>query len=188
MSVTSNLTGQNLGGLTLDSGVYYFASSAQLTGTLILDAQGNNNAYWVFLIGSTLTTASGSAVQVINPGSNNGSDDGVFWQVGSSATLGTATAFEGNILANASITLDTGATILNGRALAETGAVTMDTNTISNVCPPPNNGPGYSGGLVYNNLGDIVPVGPSAVPIPATMLLFGPGLVGLAAMRRRFKK
>ena len=69
---------------------------------------------------------------MINLGSNNGSDDGVFWQVGSSATLGTTTSFEGNILALASITLNTKASILNGRALAQTGAVTMDTNTISN--------------------------------------------------------
>ncbi len=80
-----------------------------------------NNAYWVFQIGSTLTTASASVVKIINVGSNGGSDDGLFWQVGSSATLGTTTAFEGNILAQASITLDTGATIDNGRALALTG-------------------------------------------------------------------
>ena len=111
------MTGQNLGGLTLTPGVYHFDSSAQLTGTLTLNAEGNNNAYWVFQIGSTLTTASGSSVTVTNFGSNGGSDDGVFWQVGSSATLGTATSFEGNILALASITLDTAATILNGRAL-----------------------------------------------------------------------
>ena len=117
MPFTSNLTGQDLGGLTLTSGVYHFDTSAQLTGTLTLDAQGNNNAFWVFQIGSTLTTASSSSVQVINLGSNGGSDDGVFWQVGSSATLGTGTAFEGNILALASITLNTTATILNGRAL-----------------------------------------------------------------------
>ena len=98
---------------------------------------------------------------MINFGSNGGSDDGVFWQVGSSATLGTGTSFEGNILALASITLDTAATILNGRALAQTGAVTMDTNTISNVCPiggPGNGGPGYSGGLEFNSGGNIVPI------------------------------
>ncbi len=117
MAATSNLTGQNLGGLTLTSGVYKFNSSAQLTGTLTLDAQGNNNAFWVFQIGSTLTTASAAVVQIINAGSNGGSDDGLFWQVGSSATLGTATAFEGNILAQASVTLNTGAIIDNGRAI-----------------------------------------------------------------------
>ena len=62
MPVTTDLTGQDLGGLTLTPGVYHFDSAAQLTGTLTLNAQGNNNAYWVFQIGSTLTTASGSSV------------------------------------------------------------------------------------------------------------------------------
>lgn len=175
MPVTNNLTGQDLGGRTLTSGVYHFDSSAQLTGTLTLDAEGNNNAYWVFQIGSTLTTASGSVVQVTNLGSNNGSDDGLFWQVGSSATLGTTTAFEGNILALESITLNTDATILNGRALARTGAVTLDTNTISNVCPYPNLGPGFSGGLEYDTGGSIVPIGPSQGPgvIPEPITLGG---------------
>jgi hypothetical protein len=182
MSPTTNLIDPNLGGLTLTSGVYHLASEAQLTGTLTLDAELKNNAYWVFQIGSALTTASGSVVKVINPGSNDGKDDGVFWQVGSSATLGTTTAFEGNILALASITLNTGATILNGRALAQTGAVTMDTNTISIVCP--NGGPGFSGGLYYDSPGHIVPIGPSA-PVPATMLLLGSGLVGLGDFRLR---
>ncbi len=165
MPVTSNLTGQDLGGLTLTSGVYRFDSSAQLTGTLQLDAQGNNNAFWVFQIGSTLTTASASSVQVINFGSNGGADDGLFWQVGSSATLGTSTSFEGNILALTSITLTTTVSILNGRALAQTGAVTMDTNVISNVCPiggPGNGGPGYSGGLEFDTNGSVVPAAPNA--------------------------
>ena len=115
MPVNSNLTGRGLGGLTLGPGVYHFNTSAELAGTLTLNAQGNNNAFWVFQIGSTLTTASNSVVQVINFGSNGGKDDGLFWQVGSSATLGTGTMFEGNIVALASITLTTGATIPNGR-------------------------------------------------------------------------
>lgn len=138
-----------------------FDTSAQLTGTLTLDAEGNDNAFWVFQIGSTLTTASASTVQVINFGSNGGSDIGVFWQVGSSATLDTSTSFEGNILALESITLNTTATILCGRALAQTGAVTLDTNTISNVCPidgPGNGGPGYSGGLEFDDNGDLAPI------------------------------
>ena len=123
MAVTEILTGMDLGGLTLTPGVYEFASSAQLTGTLTLNGEGNNNALWVFLIDSTLTTASGSSVNVIGSGSN----DGIFWDIGSSATLGTTTAFEGNIIAYTSITLDTGATIGCGSALASSGAVTMDT-------------------------------------------------------------
>jgi hypothetical protein len=188
MPYNSVLTGTDLGGKTLTTGVYYFASSAQLTGTLTLNAQGNNNAYWVFQIGSTLTTASGSTVQVTNRGSNDGRDYGVYWQVGSSATLGTTTAFEGNILALTSITMNTGATIPNGRALARNGAVTLDANVISIVCP--NGGPGYSGGLEFDAGGHVVPVpgAPAPVPIPATLLLLGSGLAGLAAFRKRFKK
>jgi len=128
---TANLTSTGtLGGLTLTPGVYTFNSSALLTGNLTLNFGGASNQDFVFQIGSALTTASGSSVIV--EGGN--STDGVFFQVGSSATLGTGTSFQGNILADASITLDTSAAILCGRALAATGAVTMDTNTISNNC------------------------------------------------------
>ncbi len=123
----TDLTGINLGGLTLTPGVYKFSSSAQLTGTLTLDAQSNPNAVFLFQIGSTLTTASASDVDIIN----GGTGDSVFWQVGSSATLGTTTDFAGNILALTSITLNTGATIQCGRALADNGAVTLDTNIVS---------------------------------------------------------
>ena len=124
---TVNLTGRNLGGLTLVPGVYNFDSSAQLTGKLTLNGLGNPNAVFIFKIGSTLTTASASVVSLINSAQGGN----VFFIVGSSATLGTATSFIGNILAQTSITLNTGATLLCGRALARTGAVTLDTNTIS---------------------------------------------------------
>jgi type VI secretion system secreted protein VgrG len=129
LAPTLNLTGQDLGGMTLGPGVYNFSSSAQLTGTLTLDFTGKNQDI-VFQIGSTLTTAGASKV-IIN---GAGPTDGVFFDVGSSATLGTTTSFEGNILANTSITLDTGATILCGRAFALNGAVTMDTNKVSDNC------------------------------------------------------
>lgn len=125
---TQILTGQDLGGLTLSPGVYKFNSSAQLTGTLTLDAQNNPNAMFVFQIGSTLTTASDSKVVIINkpPCFSN-----VLWQVGSSATLGTTTTFNGAIVALASVSLNTGATITDGNAIALTGSVTMQGNTIS---------------------------------------------------------
>jgi hypothetical protein len=100
-----------------------------LTGTLTLNTEGNANAVFDFEIGSTLTTASNSSV--VFTGAEE--SDSVFWQVGSSATLGTTTAFAGNILADASITLNTGANIQCGSALAETGAVTMDANDVA-VC------------------------------------------------------
>jgi hypothetical protein len=133
----------DLGGSTLTPGVYCSASSLGLTGTLTLDAQGDPNAVFIFQAGSTLTTASNSLVRVIN----GGQSCNVFWQIGSSATLGTGTSFAGNILALASITLTTGASS-NGRALAQTGAVTMDTNAVSATCslipPPP---PGGAAGI-----------------------------------------
>src|ERR1700733_2175546 len=122
---TANLTGQNLGGLTLTAGAYKFNSAAQLTGALTLNAAGNPNAQFVFEIASTLTTASASSVVMIN----GASPCNVYWQIGSSATLGTTTTFEGNLMALTSISLDTGATV-QGRALAQTGAVTLDDNVL----------------------------------------------------------
>lgn len=123
----TDLTGQDLGGLTLNTGVYCFDTSAQLTGTLTLDLQGNPDAVFVFQIGSTLTTASNSVVSVINGG--NGCN--IYWQVGSSATLGTMTTFVGNILALTSITANS-QTSVRGRLLAGNGAVTLDNNGVSN--------------------------------------------------------
>jgi hypothetical protein len=157
---TANLTGQNLGGLTLTPGVYTFSSAAQLTGALTLNALGNPNAVFIFNIGSTLTTASNSTVTVVGGGLGSN----VYWRVGSSATLGTTTAFVGDILALTSITLDTGANITCGSALARNGAVTLDTNNIATrnlsscamaalLSPPGNPGaaapsnPGASGGV-----------------------------------------
>lgn len=132
MALTQDLSGTDLGGLTLTPGVYFFSSSAFLTGTLTLDAQGDPDALFVFQMGSTLITASNSSVQMIN----SGDACDVYWQVGSSATLGTDTSFQGNILALTSITLNTRATMIEGRALARNGAVTLDSNTITAGCIP----------------------------------------------------
>ncbi|MDL2334654.1 MAG: ice-binding family protein [Chloroflexota bacterium] len=133
----SDLTGQDLGGLTLTAGVYCFSSSAGLTGTLKLNAQGVSAARFIFQIGSTLTTASSSSVRLIN----GARPCNVFWQVGASATLGTTTSFIGNIMALTSITMTTGAT-LKGRALARNGAVTLDTNVITKATCDANSNPG----------------------------------------------
>jgi len=131
---TEDLTDQDLGGMTLTDGTYCFSSSAQLTGTVTLDAQGVSSAVFIFQIGSTLTTASASSVNLIN----GAQACNVFWQVGSSATLGTTTAFRGSIMALTSIGLSTGASIVEGRALARNGAVTLDTNTITrDTCATP---------------------------------------------------
>jgi type VI secretion system secreted protein VgrG len=168
-------SGINLGGLILTPGVYKFTTSAFLTTgttpTLTLNAEGDANAIFVFEIGSTLTTGSGSVVNVINGNAGTG----VFWQVGSSATLGSGTAFAGNILALTSIELDTGATIC-GRALARNGEVTLEGNTISDTCL-------VTGGL-NNNLGDFGSLGfagssEAAVPEPGTVPLLCVGLFAL---------
>jgi len=120
-----DLTGQDLGGLTLTEGVHTFSSSAGLTGTLTLDAEGNPHAVFIFQIGSTLTTASNSTVSMVN----GAQACNVFWQVGSSATLGTDTTFVGNILALTSIAAQTGS-VIDGGLLARNGEVTLDNNVV----------------------------------------------------------
>jgi Ice-binding-like len=120
ISPGNELTGQNLGGLTLTPGAYGFSSSAQLTGQLTLDAQGDPNAQFVFVIGSSLTTESASSVIL----TNGASPCNVYWKVGESATFGTTTAFQGNVLALTSISVNNGVTVL-GRLLARNGAVTL---------------------------------------------------------------
>ncbi len=116
----NELTGVDLGGLTLGPGAYGYSTSAQLTGQLTLDAHGNPNAQFVFVIGTTLTTATASSV-ILTDGA---SPCNVYWKVGSSATLGTSTAFEGNLLALTSVSLNDSATVL-GRVLARNGEVTL---------------------------------------------------------------
>jgi hypothetical protein len=116
-----------LGGTTLTHGVYSAASGTfGITGALTLDAQGDSSAVFIFQMASTLTTANASSVVLMG----GAQSCNVFWQVGSSATLGGSTSFRGNILALTSITLVTGATV-DGRVLARNGAVTLDTNTIT---------------------------------------------------------
>jgi len=121
----TNVSG-NIGGQILTPGLYKSTSSLEISsGDLTLDAQGNASAIFIFQIASTLVTTTDR--KVILTGSANAFN--VFWQVGSSATIGTNSTFKGNILAYASITLTTGAT-LEGRALARTGAVTLDTTSV----------------------------------------------------------
>ena len=138
----TEMSGVDLGGQTLGPGVYHFGSSAALHGTLTLDGQGASNPTFIFQIGSTLTTGTGARVRLAN-----GADGcAVFWAVGSSATIGTATSLQGNLMALVSITMTTGATIgvgggrNGGRAFAQNGAITLDTNTIiapTGPCNPP---------------------------------------------------
>ena len=163
----NNLTGLVLGSggtvLTLGPGVYCFSSTAQLTGNLILNGAG----VYIFQVGSGLTTASGSQITL----TNGASACGVWWQVTSSATVGTTTSFVGNILALTSITVNTGANV-NGRLLARNGTVTLDTNDVT-ACsggpPPPVPAP---------------EPGPSPVPTlePSALALLGIALAAVALL------
>jgi type VI secretion system secreted protein VgrG len=158
-----------LGGTTLKPGVYA-SDTLGLTGTLTLDGEG----VYIFQAASTLITASGSNVALIG----GASACNVYWQVGSSATLGTDTTFKGTIMALTSIALNTGAT-LQGRAMAQNGAVTMDHNTIdSSACATPSPTPQASpksgtNPTVTTPPTDTVASTPAAVtdPVPATLLV-----------------
>jgi hypothetical protein len=187
----------DLAGLTLTAGVYKFATSASLSGTapLTLDFQNAPNQSFIFQIGSTLITASGPAsgpgdaiVNIINPGAN----DALYWVVGSAATIGTYTQFEGNILSLAQIALLTGATINCGRALNQTpGPVTMDTNTIGGGCTGVlgETSGGLTGGSTGGGTTLIVPAPGGGtttltVPEPSTFALLSTGLIGLLMLRK----
>ncbi len=124
-TTTTNLSGTNLGTLTLTSGVYTFNSNAALTGTLTLNDTANPNAVFVFQIGTDLTTAANSAVVL----TGSATDPNIFWQIGTSATLGSTSVFDGNILAATSISFGTGSSLAVGRSLAINGAVTFTGGT-----------------------------------------------------------
>jgi hypothetical protein len=189
-SGATNIPGGILGG-TLGPGVYTTSLSDTLTmgltGTLTLDGGSNANALWVFLVHSSLTTASGSVVNVIDTGAGAG----VYWVMETgSATLGSSSTFEGNILSSTSITAVTSATDACGRLLAQTGAVTMDTNTIGIGCSDTLAGSnGLSGGGTLSsgpNGGPVItPLEDSRIPEPGTFMLLGAGIACLAARRLR---
>jgi hypothetical protein len=186
---TADYSNVNLGGLTLGPGVYNQSTAPTLTGTLTLSGGG----IYIFKAGSTLITASGARVSLIN----GAQPCDIFWVVGSSATIATSTTFVGTIMALTSIAMQTGAT-LNGRALARNGAVTLDTNRIIQPagCGPPFYTfdypvPAYVGPPVGNILPATLGV-PSELRggLPWLILLgVGAGLgvtaLGLSARRRR---
>jgi hypothetical protein len=130
----------DLGGRTLTAGVYNATSSLGLTGAVTLDAQGDPNAVFIFQVGSALTTATDSSVSLLN----GAQACNVYWQIGSSATLGTRTAFKGTIMALTSISLNDGVAV-DGRLLARNGAVTLINDTITrSQCAPGTDGSGGS--------------------------------------------
>ena len=179
----------DLAGQVLRSGVYAADGKGALSlgGTLVLDANGNTDAVFIFQTDSTLTTASSSVVQLIN----GAQACRVHWVVGSSATLGTGSQFVGTILAQASITVTTGASV-RGRALARTGAVTLDSNAFSPAsCQPP-----VSGAPAVPTTNRTTTGTPTGTPtLPATGSATGPQLllatmldavgVGVAVLARR---
>jgi hypothetical protein len=146
--------------------VYCFASTAQLTGNLVLNGAG----VYIFQVGSSLTTASGSSITL----ANGAEACGVWFQVTSSATLGTTTSMVGNLIALSSITLNSGASV-NGRVLARTGTVTLDSNSVVACAGGP--GPGVPG---PNAIGGVPSLGPRALAILAAAL----AAVALLALRR----
>jgi len=171
-----------LGGETLVGGIYKHPSAMGLTGELTLDGADDPNSIWVFQAGSTLKTGPGASVVLIN----DADPCNVFWQVGSSATIGTTTHFVGTIMAEASITMQTGATI-EGRALARSGAVTLDTNVFTSPdCAYDDQVAHTPTGAV--DTGEAGPIGSdNAAPTILTDWLLAAGFGGLAlvALRRR---
>jgi Ice-binding-like len=134
-TLTTDLSGMNLGGMLLTPGVYHFDTTAQLTGALMLDTGGDPDAAFHFQIGTTLATDPLSTITLLNGDSVN-----IFWQVGTSATIGSDSMFIGNLIADQSISVELGA-MVDGRLLAINAAVTLNTNTINGFADVPEPSP-----------------------------------------------
>jgi len=158
----------------LTPGVYSFSSTAQLTGTLMLNALGSDDASWTFLVGSGLTTASASTVEIVNTGSAGEYTGSITWAVTSAATLGTTTTFLGTIVSQAGVVLDTGATIGCGRAISLDASVSLDDNVID----------AFPADCAVSSSSAPI-TGPAPVPEPGTFALLPSGLLALAFLTFR---
>ena len=181
MTMTSNLTGLSLGATAnnLTPGVYLFTTAAAMTANLVLDAQGQSNAVWVFQMDTTFNTTASTSVTIINSVGNSADNYGIFWQVAGATVFGANTVFLGNVVSASTIDLGAGVAI-DGRLLTATGTIGLATDTIDFIAADS----GYSGGLAYVDSGSTL----TAVPEPATYALIA-GLVMSAAVvirRRRF--
>lgn len=183
MTGAVNLTGQTLGASVnnLVPGVYKFTTAAAMTGNLVLDAQNQSNAVWVFQMASTFNTTASKTVTFINTVGDPVANYGLFWQVSGATVFGASTMFEGNLLVGSTIDLGAGVHIDHGRALTATGTIGLATDTIDFITAAS----GYSGGLAFVGASNVI----TAVPEPATYAFFA-GVIALATVviRRRLPR
>lgn len=180
MPSDTNLSNVDLGGMTLTPGVYTFNGAASLNGALTLDGQGQDDAFWVFQIGTSFITSAHSTVTLVNPGSQLGADYGLFWNAGAEIVIGGGNTLAGNYLSGTSITV--GGLSAGGARILALAGIALESNQINVIGGPA--GGNWTGGLVYDEVGAIVPVG--AIPEPSAFVaLAGLATLGCAGLRRR---